>query len=171
MQPSSQAAPSGGDSSCRPAPAALLAEASGYYLAEATTNAKGAADQLEALAGHRGLSREQAHLLRSAAAAAGMAAEVRALRAVRVASGHAAEHLEPQSLQAGFVRHAHGLSVLDRGVEDGLAFLVPVDVDAEALRVKLGVKPHSLGRLQAVSGEELLNPSADRLLHGLSIGP
>ena len=73
---SSQAAPSGGDVSWRPAPAALLAEASAYYLAEASANAKGAADQLEALAGHRGLSREQAHRLRSAAAAAGMAAEV-----------------------------------------------------------------------------------------------
>jgi hypothetical protein len=66
----------GGDSSWRPAPAALLAEASAYYLSEATTNAKSAADQLEALAGHRGLSREQAQRLRSAAAAAGMAAEV-----------------------------------------------------------------------------------------------
>ena len=76
MQPLSPAAPSGGDGSWRPAPAALLAEASAYYLTEATTNAKGAADQLEALARHRALSREQAHRLRSAAAAAAMAAAV-----------------------------------------------------------------------------------------------
>ena len=55
---------------------ALLADASAYYLTEAITNAKRAADQLEALARHRALSREQAHRLRSAAAAAGMAAAV-----------------------------------------------------------------------------------------------
>ena len=76
MSPSLQAAPSGGDSSWRPSPAALLADASAYYLTEATTNAKRAADQLKALARHRALSREQVHRLRSAAAAAGMAAEV-----------------------------------------------------------------------------------------------
>ena len=76
MSPSLQAAPSGGDRSWRPAPAALLADASAYYLTEATTNAKGAADQLEVLARHRALSREQAHRLRSAAAAAAMAAAV-----------------------------------------------------------------------------------------------
>jgi len=76
MQPSSQAAPSGGDGIWRPAPASLLSDASAYYLGHATTNAKGAADQLEALAGHRGLSQDQAHRLRSAAAAAAMAAAV-----------------------------------------------------------------------------------------------
>ena len=76
MSPSLQAAPSGGDGAWRPAPAALLADASAYFMTEATTNAKAAADQLEALARHRGLSREQSHRLRSAAAAAGMAAEV-----------------------------------------------------------------------------------------------
>ena len=76
MTPLSPAAPSGGEGSWRRAPAALLAEASAYYLTEATTNAKGAADQLEALARHRALSREQVHRLRSAAAAAGMAAAV-----------------------------------------------------------------------------------------------
>ena len=66
----------GGDGAWRPAPAALLADASAYYLTEATTNAKVAAEQLEALARHRALSREQVHRLRSAAAAAAMAAEV-----------------------------------------------------------------------------------------------
>lgn len=66
----------GVDASWRPAPAALLADASAYYLGHATTNAKGAADQLAALAGHRGLSQDQAERLRSAAAAAGMAAAV-----------------------------------------------------------------------------------------------
>ena len=76
MRPSSQAARSGGDSSWRPAPAALLADASRYHLSEANTNVKGAAEQLEALARHRALSREQVHRLRSAAAAAAMAAEV-----------------------------------------------------------------------------------------------
>ena len=66
----------GGDASWRPAPAALLADASAYYLGHATTNAKGAADQLAALAGHRGLSQDQVQRLRSAAAAAAMAAAV-----------------------------------------------------------------------------------------------
>ena len=75
MSPSSQA-PQGAGGAWRPAPAALLADASAYYLGHATTNAKGAADQLEALAGHRGLSQDQALRLRSAAAAAAMAAAV-----------------------------------------------------------------------------------------------
>ena len=76
IQPFSPAAPSGGDDVWRPSPAALLADASRYHLSEATTDAQGAAEHLEALARHRGLSREQAHRLRSAAAAAGMAVAV-----------------------------------------------------------------------------------------------
>ena len=75
MSPSSQA-PKGADASWRPATAALLADASAYFLTEATTNAKVAADQLAALASHRGLSQDQAQRLRSAAAAAAMAAAV-----------------------------------------------------------------------------------------------
>ena len=57
-------------------PAALLSNASAYYLDQATTSEKGAADQLEALASHRGLIRDQTLRLRSAAAAAVMAAAV-----------------------------------------------------------------------------------------------
>ena len=52
-----------------------------------------------------------------------------AARGLKVASGHATENLYPQSLQVGFVCHAHGLSVFDRGIGDRPAFLVPVDVD------------------------------------------
>jgi len=66
----------GGDASWRPAPAALLHDASRYHLSEANTDAMEAARHLEAIARHRGLSREQAQRLRSAAAAATMAAAV-----------------------------------------------------------------------------------------------
>ena len=76
MQPLSPAAPSGGNGSWRPAPAALLADASRYHLSEANTDAIEASGHLEALARHRGLSREQANRLRSAAASAAMAAAV-----------------------------------------------------------------------------------------------
>ena len=76
MTPLSPVAQTGDEGAWRPAPAALLADASAYYLTEATTNAKGAADQLAELAGHRGLSQDQAQRLRSAAAAAAMAAAV-----------------------------------------------------------------------------------------------
>ena len=76
MRPSSQAAPSGGDGSWRPAPAALLADASRYHLSEANTDAMEAARHQEALADHGGISREQARRLRAAAGAAAMAAAV-----------------------------------------------------------------------------------------------
>ena len=75
MRPSSQAAPSGGDASWRPSPAALLADAAGFHLTEANTDAMEAARHLEALAGHGGISRDQAKRLRAAAGAAAMAGE------------------------------------------------------------------------------------------------
>ena len=75
MRPSSQAAPSGGDASWRPSPAALLADACRYHLSEANTDAMEAARHLEALAGHGGISKDQAKRLRAAAGAAAMAAE------------------------------------------------------------------------------------------------
>ena len=73
--PTSSQAPNGADASWRPSPAALLADASRYHLTEANTDAMEAARHLEALAGHGGISKDQARRLRAAAGAAAMAGE------------------------------------------------------------------------------------------------
>ena len=73
--PTSSQAPKGADASWRPSPAALLIDAAGFHLSEANTDAMEAARHLEALAGHGGVSKDQARRLRAAAGAAAMAGE------------------------------------------------------------------------------------------------
>jgi hypothetical protein len=75
MPPFLQATRTGGDSLWRPAPAALLADACRHYLSEASSEANEASRNLETLAGHVGISRDQARRLRAAAGAASMAAQ------------------------------------------------------------------------------------------------